>query len=222
MATVETKPVLYGSWNSSAAWRVRLILAWKNIEYEYRPIDLKNSEDLGNLAKVNPSKRIPAFITSDGVVLTQSMAILEYIEEMYPEKTCLPADPLQRAMTREICDEIACDIHPIQNTGLLNDICGGDWPKFEAWARSRITKGFDHLEAKLREDKEHVLSGKYCIGDCVTMADFVLVPQFYNAVRYMVDLSPYPIIGSIHHHLMTDFPELIETVPERQVDAPAS
>ncbi|KAI9274470.1 maleylacetoacetate isomerase [Phascolomyces articulosus] len=212
-------PILYGSCFSSAAFRVRLMLAWKNIEYENRFIDLQNKDQVADLAKVNPSKRIPTFITSEGKVLTQSMAILEYLEEKYPERPCLPADPIQRAITRELCNEIGCDIHPIQNTGLAMQLYDTR-AEVVAWARKHIIKGFDALEAKLRSIREEnyvPAESKYCVGDAVTMADFFLVPQFYNAILYEVPLAPYPIIGSIHYHLKS-IQEFIDASPERQSD----
>ena len=137
---------------------------------------------------------------------------------MYPDsKPCLPSDPIQRAIVREICNEIACDIHPLQNTGLAEQICETR-AEVVVWARKQITKGFDALEAKLRSIREenYVPAGsKYCVGDTITMADFLLMPQFYNAILYEVPLAPYPIIGSIHHHLLS-VKEFIDTSPDKQ------
>ncbi|KAI8148658.1 maleylacetoacetate isomerase [Fennellomyces sp. T-0311] len=212
------KPILYGCALSSAAWRVRCILAWKGIEYESRVVNPSKYEHRKeDYIKLNPSRRIPVFVTSDGRVLSQSLAILEYIEEVYPNRPCLPDDPIQRALIREICNEIACDIHPIQNSSFVEQIVGEDRGELEGFARRYITRGFDALEAKLRETKENDFPGRYCVGDDVTIADFFLVPQFYNAVLYKVDLSRYPIIGSIHCHLIAH-PEFNSTAPESQCD----
>ncbi|KAG2223151.1 hypothetical protein INT45_005707 [Circinella minor] len=196
-----SKPILYGSVQSSATWRVSIMLAWKNIEYEHRTIDLHNEDHLEELAKVNASKRIPVFITAEGKVFTQSIAIMEYLEEVYPDtKPSLPSDPIQRAIVREICNEIACDIHPLQNSGLAKQIFQNQ-DEMVVWARKQITKGFDALEAKLRSIREenYVPAG---------------MPQFYNAVRYQVPLAPYPIIGAIHHHLLS-VKEFIDTSPDK-------
>ncbi|KAI7856046.1 glutathione S-transferase zeta [Circinella umbellata] len=216
-----SKPILYGSPQSSATWRVRIMLAWKNVDYEDRNIDLHNEDHLEELAKVNASKRIPVFITAEGKVFTQSIAIMEYLEEVYPDtKPCLPSDPIQRAIVREICNEIACDIHPLQNTGLAKQLFENQ-DEVAAWARKQIIKGFNALEAKLRliREENYVPAGsKYCVGDTITMADFLLVPQFYNAVRYEVPLAPYPIIGAIHHHLLS-VKEFIDTSPAKQCAA---
>ncbi|KAI9496983.1 glutathione S-transferase [Zychaea mexicana] len=219
--TAEKPPVLYGYYRSSATWRVRLALAWKGIEYEYRPINLLKQEQRSeDFAKVNPSKKIPALITPDGKVLTQSMAIVDYIEDAYPERPLLPKnDPYQRALIREIVNEIACDIHPIQNPALVAEIAGDDMEKRTDWSQVHVVRGFEALEAKLATIKQEDIPGKYCVGDNVTMADFVLVPQVYNAMRFSVNMSRFPTISSIHSNLMS-LPEFIATAPEKQGDCP--
>ncbi|KAI8144530.1 glutathione S-transferase [Fennellomyces sp. T-0311] len=215
------RPTLYGYYSSSATWRLRAMLEWKRIEYEYHPINMATFEHCGEaFRKVNPSMKLPAFITTDGNVLTQSVAILEYIEEVYPERPCLPSDPFKRAHVREICNEIACDIQPLQNSALADEISGGDMEKRNEWGRDRITRGFKSLEAKLNEAKRSHTPGKYCVGDNVTMADFLLVPQARNAKRFSVDMTPYPTIQSINELLLT-LPEVIASAPENQPDHPS-
>ncbi|KAI8144553.1 glutathione S-transferase [Fennellomyces sp. T-0311] len=216
----DKKPVLYGYFRSSATWRLRAILEWKKIKYDYVPVNLlKQEQRKEEFAKVNPSMKLPAFVTKDGRTLTQSVAVMEYIEEAYPERPCMPKDLMQRALVREICNEIACDIHPIQNPMLVAEIAGQDMEKRNAWSREHISRGFKALEAKLNETKKTDTPGKYCVGDNVTMADFLLVPQVYNAKRFAVDMSAYPTLQSIHSLLMT-LPEFIDSSPEKQSDCP--
>ncbi|KAI9274469.1 maleylacetoacetate isomerase [Phascolomyces articulosus] len=215
----EKKPVLFGYYRSSATWRVRLALAWKGIEYEYKPINLlKQEQKSDEFAKVNPSKKLPALILPNGNVLTQSIAIVEYIEDAHPERPFLPKDPYERALVREIVNEIGCDIHPLQNPGLLVEIAPDDADKRSEWARVHILRGFQALESKLKAAGK-TEKAKYCVGDNVTMADFVLMPQFYNGRRFNVDVSELPIINSIQEHLMT-LPEFKATAPENQADCP--
>ncbi|KAG2223150.1 hypothetical protein INT45_005706 [Circinella minor] len=220
--TDETKKsVLYGYFRSSATWRVRLALAYKNVDYDYRPINLLKQEQRSEeFEKVNPSKKIPAYILPDGKVLTQSMAIVDYLEDTYPEKNpLLPKNPYERALVREIVNEIACDIHPIQNPALMAEIFPDNVDKRTEWARSHIATGFKALESKLAAAGRDSKEAKYCVGNNVTMADLVLVPQYYNGKRFSVDMSEYPIIDSIFKHLMT-LPEFKATAPENQPDAP--
>ncbi|KAI8144545.1 glutathione S-transferase [Fennellomyces sp. T-0311] len=211
-------PILYSTYSSNAAWRVRLILAWKNIDHETRPVNLKNKEQhQEEYFNINPSKKVPTFITAEGRTLTQSLAIVEYIEEAFPDRPCLPKDPLQRALVREICNEIACDIHPIQNSSLAAEATGNDTEKASEWSRVHIVRGLDALEAKLRHTKQNHLPGKYCVGDSVTMADFCLAPQIYAARRYKVDLTPYPIVMSIYDQLEI-LPEFQQAAADNQID----
>ena len=146
------------------------------------------------------------------------MAIVDYLEDAYPEQTSLlPKSPYERALVREIVNEIACDIHPIQNPALMAEIFPDNVDKRNEWARSHIAKGFKALEIKLAasgKDKE----ARYCVGNNVTMADLVLVPQYYNGKRFSVEMSEYPIIDSIFTHLMT-LPEFKATAPESQPEA---
>ncbi|KAI7856045.1 glutathione S-transferase zeta [Circinella umbellata] len=220
--TDETKKsVLYGYFRSSATWRVRLALAYKKVDYDYRPINLLKQEQRSEeFEKVNPSKKIPAYILPDGKVLTQSMAIVDYLEDTYPDKNpLLPKDPYERALVREVVNEIACDIHPIQNPGLMAEIFPDNVEKRNEWAHTHIARGLKALESKLAASGKDPKEAQYCVGNSVTMADLVLVPQYYNGRRFSVDMSEYPIIDSIFKHLMT-LPEFKATAPENQPDAP--
>ncbi|RXN11326.1 maleylacetoacetate isomerase isoform X2 [Labeo rohita] len=151
MAT-QAKPVLYGYFRSSCSWRVRIAFALKGIEYEQKPINLIKDDEF---KKVNPMQQVPA-VTIDGITLSQSLAIIQYIEETRPEPRLLPADPKQRAHVRIICDIIASGIQPLQNLYVLQKI--GE--EKVQWAQHFINRGFDALEPILKQT-----AGKYCVGD---------------------------------------------------------
>ncbi|KAI7856044.1 glutathione S-transferase [Circinella umbellata] len=202
------------------SWRVRLALAYKNVDYEYRSISLfKKEECSSDFEKVNPSKKIPAYILPDGKVLTQSMAIVGYLEDTYPDKNpLLPKDPYERALVREIVYEIVCDIHPIQNPALVAEMFPDNPKKCNDWAHTHIARGLKALESKLEATGMDLKGAKYCVGNKLTMADLVLAPQCYNGKEvFAVNLSEYPIIESIYKHLMT-LPEFKTTVPDKQPD----
>jgi len=170
-------------------------LAHKGIEYDVKPIHLLKKEQISDEYKLlNPMGQLPALIIN-GNTLTQSISIMEYLEECYPEKPILPKDPLQRAKVRELCEVISSGIQPIQNLSVLQKV--GDEGKME-WGLFWITKGFVALEQLLSKS-----AGKYCLGDEVTMADCCLVPQVYNANRFKVDMSAFPTITRVHEALIT-------------------
>ncbi|CAO3651242.1 unnamed protein product [Mucor hiemalis] len=214
--STEQKPVLYGYFKSSASWRVRIALAWKGVDYELKPVNLlTNDNKTEEYKKVVPTQKVPAFITKDGKILSQSQAILEYIEETYPERPMLPKSAYQRAEVREICQIIACDIHPIQNLGLLIRVAGSDLKKRAEWARDSIALGFVGLEGRLE-----ATAGTYSVGDSITMADFFVVAMVGNAKRWDVDMTPFPILTRINNTLST-LPEFIAAEPLKQPDCPA-
>ncbi|KAI9311258.1 glutathione S-transferase [Dichotomocladium elegans] len=216
MTDQEKKLTLYHYFRSSASWRVRLVFEWKGVSYDKIAINLLKKENLTNpeFAKVNPSRRVPALVLPDGKVLTQSLAIMEYLNEVYPDRPLYPSDPFLRAQVREMCLEIACDIHPLQNTTVLADTCGDDAAKRDAWASKYTARGFEGVEKRLMQT-----SGKYCFGDEITMADFMLVPQYYNALRYNLDMTPFPHIARIAETLLA-LPEFVAASPAYQEDAP--
>jgi len=185
--------VLYTYFRSSAAARVRIALELKNIKYECRFINLLNKENLTDeYSHMNPNKRIPLLVVN-GQVLSQSVAILEFLEESFPEIPLLPKGTLERAKVRRIVEIINADIHPVQNLSVLQSL-----PESErsAWGRRWITRGFEVLEKELTES-----AGKYCFGDTVTLADVVLVPQVVNARRFKVDMDLFPVIRRIDENL---------------------
>ncbi|KAI9018001.1 glutathione S-transferase [Phycomyces nitens] len=210
----EITPVLYSYFRSSASWRVRLALAWKGVEYETRLVNLLTRDNhKKEYLDINPTGKVPTFETKEGKLLFQSMAIMEYLEETYPDRPILPSGPIHRARVRAICQIIACDIHPLQNLSVLRYL-SDDKEKQEEWARHFISRGFDGLQKELE-----TLSGTYTVGEHITMADFFLVPMVQNAYRNNLDMKPYPLITRIFNTLMT-LPEFKQTHPFVQPDCP--
>eukprot|EP00667_Euglena_gracilis_P014579 EG_transcript_15105 len=195
-------PVLYSYWRSSSAWRVRIALAWKAIPYETRAVNLLWGEQ-GSEAylRLNPSGRVPA-LHIDGVCLTQSLAIIEYLEETRPQRPLLPRDAAQRAVVRALALEIVADIQPLQNTAVLRHRSAVPAEQAQ-WAAHWIDQGLRRLEATLA-----TTAGRYCVGDVVTLADVMLVPQLYNAHRFGVDVAPYPTVRRVGEALaeLPEFP----------------
>jgi maleylacetoacetate isomerase len=205
--------ILYSYWRSSAAYRVRTALAWKGIDYEVRAIDLRagahrDAEYLG----VNPQGLVPCLIDGDAVI-NQSLAIIEYLEERYPEPALLPKDSVKRAKARAAAAVIAADIHPINNLrvlGYLKRECGQDQTSLDRWIAHWIGEGFAVLEANA--------GAPYLFYDSVTIADLCLVPQFYNARRFGVDLSAFPKLIAVERNLLA-LPAFTAAHPDRQPDA---
>ena len=183
---------LYTYFRSSAAYRVRIALNLKGLPYEAVPIHLlKKEQNAPDYLAVNPQGRVPS-LDLDGTVLIQSPAILEYLEEIYPEPPLLPSDPVARARVRAICALIACDIHPLNNVGVLRYIkraFGQEQAAIDDWYRHWIVEGFTALE-------QIIEPGPFAFGSNPTLADVYLVPQVYNAVRLHVPMEPYPKIAA--------------------------
>ncbi|XP_018958934.1 maleylacetoacetate isomerase-like isoform X1 [Cyprinus carpio] len=206
------KPVLYGYFRSSCSWRVRIAFALKGIEYEQKPVNLikDGGQQLTDQFKaINPMQQVPA-VTIDGITLSQSLAIIQYIEETRPEPRLLPADPKQRGQVRIICDIIASGIQPLQNLYVLQKI-GAEKVQ---WAQHFINQGFEALEPILKQT-----AGKYCVGDEISMADICLVPQVYNAERFKVDMSQFPTIRRLNQTL-TEIDAFKISHPSCQPDTP--
>lgn len=206
---------LYSYFRSSAAYRVRIALNLKKLSYETEPVHLvKNEQLLESYRAMNPSQLVPTLI--DGAyTFSQSISILEYLEEQYPTQPLLPKDVIERAKVRAFAQSIACDIHPINNLRVLkylqNDLSLNDEQK-KYWYQHWIVEGFKSLEAQL----EHS-NGQFCFGTQPTFADCCLIPQVYNAKRFKVDLSPFPKIESIYQHCLT-IHAFLHAVPEQQPD----
>ncbi|XP_074548874.1 maleylacetoacetate isomerase isoform X1 [Halichoeres trimaculatus] len=178
MAT-QTKPVLYGYFRSSCSWRVRIAFALKGIEYDQVPVNLikdGGQQRAQEFKTVNPMQQVPA-VEIDGITLCQSLAVIQYLDETRPGTRLLPADPKKRAHARMISDLIASGIQPLQNLYVIQKIGAEKVP----WSQHFIERGFQALEPILKQT-----AGKYCVGDEISMADICLVPQVYNAERYVL------------------------------------
>ena len=189
--------ILYGYGLSSASYRVRIALALKNLQYTSVIKNLRAGEHrLADYLQINMQGFVPALGLDDGAVLTQSVAIIEYLDEIYPNPPLLPAEPVARARVRAMTQAIVSDIHPLNNLRVLRyleDKLTLDKETRDTWYRHWVSVGFDALERWLTRDA----LGPFCHGDSPTLADVCLVPQVLNARRFSVDLNAYPRILAI-------------------------
>ncbi|MCE3261394.1 MAG: maiA [Pseudoduganella sp.] len=211
---------LFTYYRSSAAYRVRIALNLKGLAYDALPVHLlrDGGEQLAPAYReVNPAGLVPA-LEDSGIVLTQSLAIIEYLEEVHPLVPLLPQDAVGRARVRALAQTIACDTHPIMNLRVLKYLKGpmglSEEQKNE-WYRHWMGEGMAALEAHLERDGD---SGRFCYGDTPTIADCCLVPQVYNANRFDIDLAPYPNVARIAANCV-DLPAFKAAHPSAQPDA---
>jgi maleylpyruvate isomerase len=209
---------LYNYWRSSASWRVRIALAWKGIPYEYRAVDL--TRDGGQqysdlyVAEINPLSQVPVLELEDGRRIAQSLAIIEYLEERYPEPALLPSDPWSRARVRQLAEIVNAGIQPFQNTpttGYVQAVLHGDVP---TWLRHFLARGLGALERTARET-----AGTFLFGAHPTIADVCLIPQLYSARRFDVPLDPYPTLVRAEAACQS-LPPFASAHPTHQPDAP--
>jgi maleylacetoacetate isomerase len=205
---------LYTYFRSSAAYRVRIALNLKGLPYESIPINLlKGEQSAPGYASVNPQGRVPSLAT-DGAVLLQSPAILEYLDETHPEPPLLPSDPVARARVRAACALIACDIHPLNNLAVLRYLkrqLGHEQAAIDAWYVHWIIEGFDALEKMIGP-------GPFAFGPRPTLADVYLIPQVANARRFKIALDAYPKIAAADAACAA-LEAFAAAAPERQPDA---
>jgi maleylacetoacetate isomerase/maleylpyruvate isomerase len=208
--------VLHSAWRATAPYRVRIGLALKGVAYDYAPVDLIAGQQREPAYRaLNPQGLTPTLELGDGRVLTQSLAILEWLEEEYPEPPILPSAPLDRATVRQMAGIIACDIHPLNNTRVgrkLNKM-GVDKDGILEWTQGWIRDGFDALEPLVARH-----GAGFAFGETPTLADCCLVPQVYSARRYEVDLSPWPAIRGAAERAAAH-PAFAAAHPDRQPDA---
>ena len=210
--------ILHDYWRSSAAFRVRIALALKGIEPARRYVHLRKGEQRapGFLAR-NPLGLVP-ILEVDALTLTQSLAIIEYLEETHPEPALLPAHPAERAWVRAVALAVACDIHPLNNLRVLKyldrELHADDGAR-DRWYAHWVTEGLGALEKMLAARPG---PGPFCLGKTPTMADICLVPQVFNAWRYKVPVEPFPLLLAVVDECMK-LPAFDHSQPSRQPDA---
>ncbi|MDO9611281.1 MAG: maleylacetoacetate isomerase [Serpentinimonas sp.] len=212
---------LYNFFRSGTSHRLRIALNLKGIEYEYVAVDLRTEEHLGAAFKaLNPQQLVPALVDGD-LTLTQSPAIIEWLEERHPTPPLLPSDPDDRALVRAMAAIVGCDIHPINNRRILEYLrkqLGHDEPAVLAWCSTWISAGFDALEAMLAADPRR---GAFCFGNAPGLAEAYLIPQVESARRFNVDLTPWPNIVAVDQ-ACAELDAFRRAAPGAQPDAPAA
>jgi maleylacetoacetate isomerase len=205
---------LYSFFRSSASFRVRIALNLKGVDYEIVPVGLPSDEHRRpEFLAVNPQATVPT-LDDDGVVLAQSLAIVEYLDARFPTPRLIPAEPVARARVQWLAQLIACEIHPLNNLRVRRHLAtelGLDDAGVERWQRHWIAEAFGALEALVARWS----GGRYCFGDAVSLADVCLVPQIYNARRVFTDLTPYPTLVRIADALALE-PAFARASPEAQ------
>ncbi len=213
---------IYSFFNSSTSYRVRIALALKGLDYEYHGVNIRIGEQSDQAyTLINSSKSVPALVTEEGEILTQSMAIIDYLDLIYPQHKLIPEDPIERVRVLEVSNVIACDMHAINNLRVLNYLTGdlsiSDEQK-SRWQKHWIYEGFSAVEALLYKygsgEKD---AGGYCLGKSATLADCCLVPQVSNALRFRCELSEFPKIMKIYEHCQQQ-PAFKKAAPAVQPD----
>jgi len=208
---------LYSFFRSSAAYRVRIALHLKGVDYETVAVHLpKGRHREAEFLATNPQGTIPV-LDDDGTVLGQSLAIIEYLDSRYPEPRLVPVEPVARARVQALAQLIACEIHPLNNLRVLRYLreeLKQDEAGVARWYKHWVAEGFRGFEALVAQWS----GGRYCFGAAVSMADVCLVPQVYNARRFDCDLTPYPTLVRVADGLAGE-PAFVRATPERQPDA---
>lgn len=211
--------ILYSYFRSSAAFRVRIALHLKNLDFEYRPVHLLNNGGEHHSAgyrQINPLEEVPTLI-HEGFAIGQSMAILNYLDDLKPEPRLFPLDPKMRAQVIQLCEAVNSSIHPIQNLKVQQELekrFQADAQAKEDWARHWIRQGFEGIEKIVAKH-----SGSFAMGPDLTAADLYLIPQVFNAERYKLEMSAFPKIKTIYLNCMKLKP-FVDADPFHQIDTP--
>ncbi|MGH8553537.1 MAG: maleylacetoacetate isomerase [Methylococcales bacterium] len=214
--------VLYSYWRSSAAYRVRIALNLKNLDYSIRPVHLLKhggEQKRPDYLKINPQGLLPALVTEHGL-LTQSAAIIEYLEECHPAPRLLPENAKDRAFVRSLAQMIACDIHPLNCLRVLEYL----WPENNSsnqrkiWVHHWLEQGLSAFERRLEGAGSN---GGFCFGDASGLADLFLIPQVYNALRFEHAIECFPLIQRIYQNCVS-LGAFRKAAPESQPDAPTT
>ena len=206
---------LYDYFRSSAAYRVRIALNLKELPYQSIPVNLREGEQKqAKWLATNPQGFVPVLETSDGHQLTQSVAIIEWLEEQYPAPALIPGDGIMKAKIRALAAQVACDIHPVNNLRVLQYL-KDRWNITEEdkkhWYQHWVKEGFAAIEQQME-------GGGYCVGEQPTLADLCLIPQVYNALRFGVDMALFPRIHAVYEHC-NSLDSFAEAAPQMQSDA---
>ena len=217
------KTQLYSFWRSSAAFRVRIALNLKGLDYDVIPVNIVKSggvQTAGEYANKNPNRLVPLY--SDGIhTIHQSLAIIEYLEEIHAKPPLLPKTPIDRAWVRAVAMDIAIDIHPVNNLRVLRYLIktlGISTDEKELWSQHWISLGLESLEKRLSTD---VRVGRFAYGDQPGLIDICLVPQIFNALSAKMTMEAYPTVMRIFNECMT-LPAFIDASWEKQIDAEGS
>lgn len=210
--------ILYDYYRSSASYRVRIALNLKGLAYETQSVHLINNggeQHRADYARLNPQELVPCLITDDDDVLSQSLAIIEYLNDSYPTPPLLPDSPIERAQVRSMALLIACDVHPLNNLRVLQRLREQFQARDEQvseWMQEWMHRGFRAFEQRLQHSRR---AASVCFGDTPGMADLVLIPQVYNALRFQVSLDDYPLIQTVYEscNRLTAFQNAAPTAP---------
>jgi maleylpyruvate isomerase len=214
---------LYTYWRSTSAWRVRIALAWKGLPFEAEAVPLAGEgarQHTATYTALNPLGQVPALVLDErgpggaARVLTQSMAILEYLEETHPAPPLLPREPWRRARARQLAQIVNAGIQPLHNLGTLERVKDELHGDADAWVRHFVVRGLAALEGTARDT-----AATFLVGDAVSFADVYLVPQLYAARRYAVDLAPYPTLARVEAACAA-LPAFAAAHADAQPDAP--
>lgn len=207
---------LYSYWRSTTSYRVRAALNLKSVAYDLVPVDLvAGDQSNDDYVALNPNRGVPTLVLDDGTVLTQSMAILDYIDAVWPEPRLIPSDPLERARVMAAANTVACDIHPVNNLrviGQLKSRLGATPEQARQWMCHWMGEGFASLEKQLAADTE------FSFGAAPDLADLCIVAQIYNARRWGLDLQPFPKLRRVEAACLK-VPAIVAAHPDQQIEA---